>query len=192
MKKPACPVANKAPARYAALLRGVNVGGANKIAMASLADLFLQAGCRNVQTYIQSGNVVFAAQPKVALAAVSAVCSAVQQQFGFQTQIVLRSLEEMERIAASHPFFRDDEELGKFHVVFLADAPSPERIAALDPQRSPPDQFKVLGKEVYLYMPNGMARTKLSNAYFDSKLKTVSTVRNWRTVQKLLELMRGV
>jgi uncharacterized protein (DUF1697 family) len=76
------------------------------------------------------------------------------------------------------------------HVMFLANAPSPENIAALDPKRCPPDEFIVRGREVYLKLPNGVARTKLSNAYFDSKLATIGTQRNWRTVKTLMEMIR--
>ncbi|HZN92159.1 MAG TPA: hypothetical protein VFB81_05620, partial [Myxococcales bacterium] len=74
------------------------------------------------------------------------------------------------------------------HVVFLADPPPPAKVAALDPARSPPDEFQVRGREIYLRCPNGFGRTKLSNAYFDSKLGTISTVRNWRTVLTLAEM----
>jgi len=77
------------------------------------------------------------------------------------------------------------------HVYFLLDIPSPETVAALDPHRSVPDTFVVHGREIFLNLPNGMARTKLTNAWFDSKLKTVSTARNWNTVLRLLELMEG-
>jgi uncharacterized protein (DUF1697 family) len=177
--------------RYVALLRGVNVGGKNKIAMKSLAALFSDARCRRVETYIQSGNVVFSADATTAAKAVAAICSAIRQQFGFQTQIVLRSRNEMERIEGANPYFKAGMPLDQLHVSFLADAPAAERVALLDPNRSPPDQFTLSGGEIYLYLPNGGGSTKLTNAYFDSKLKTFSTVRNWRTIQKLLEIMRG-
>jgi uncharacterized protein (DUF1697 family) len=75
------------------------------------------------------------------------------------------------------------------HVYFLADLPNPGAIAGLDPSRSAPDAFHVRGQEIYLHMPNGMARTKLTNAYFDSKLSTKCTARNWATVLKLSEMM---
>jgi len=169
--------------RYVALLRGVNVGGKNILPMKELATLFAEAGCRNVATFIQSGNVVFDGNAKAG----PAVCSKIESTFGFQTNIILRSLPEMEKIALSNPY----PDLDQSHVVFLASEPTPAQVAQLDPNRSAPDQFTVLGREIYLHMPNGMGRTKLTNAYFDSKLKTVSTVRNWRTVLKLLAMMAG-
>jgi uncharacterized protein (DUF1697 family) len=167
--------------RYAALLRGVNVGGKNILPMSDLAQFFAEAGCKNVTTFIQSGNVIFDGSAKAS----TAVCARIEAAFGFKTSIILRSLPEMEKIAKSNPFPETDQT----HVVFLAAEPLTEQIAQLDPNRSAPDQFKVLGREIYLYMPNGMGRTKLTNAYFDSKLNTVSTVRNWRTLLKLLAMM---
>jgi uncharacterized protein (DUF1697 family) len=177
--------------RYVALLRGVNVGGKNKIAMKSLAALFSDAKCRHVETYIQSGNVVFSADAATARKANAAICSAIQQQFGFQTHIILRNQHEIERIESANPYCNKELPPEKLHVVFLADTPTAEKVALLDPNRSLPDEFTVSGSEIFLYMPNGMGKTKLTNAYFDSKLKTVSTARNWRTLQKLLELMRA-
>jgi uncharacterized protein (DUF1697 family) len=169
--------------RYLALLRGVNVGGANILPMKDLANLFTEAGSKNVATFIQSGNVVFDGSAKAG----AVVCSKIEETFGFKTTIILRSLAEMEKIAASNPY----PDVDHSHVVFLAVEPAPARIAQLDPNRSAPDQFTVAGREIYLHMPNGMGRTKLTNAWFDSKLKTVSTVRNWRTVLKLLAMMAG-
>ncbi|MEM6797077.1 MAG: hypothetical protein AAF725_24095, partial [Acidobacteriota bacterium] len=87
------------------------------------------------------------------------------------------------------PAYGEDENKA-LHVGFLAASPAPERIASLDLDRSPPDAFSVVGREIYLHTPGGLARTKLTNAYFDSSLATVTTVRNWRTVHKLLAMTR--
>jgi uncharacterized protein (DUF1697 family) len=175
----------KSVERYVALLRGVNVGGKNKIAMKSLAVLFSDASCHNVETYIQSGNVVFSADAKTAARVGAAICGQIQSQFGFQTHIILRSHQQLARIEASNPY----SDLEKCYVAFLAETPAAERIALLDPNRSSPDQFTVSGSEIYLYFPKGVADSKLTNAYFDSKLKTVSTMRNWNTLRKLLAMM---
>lgn len=77
----------------------------------------------------------------------------------------------------------------ELHVHFLAELPTAQAVKALDPNRSAPDAFRVVGREVYLHMPNGMGRTKLTSTYLDSRLQTVGTARNWATVQKLLEMM---
>jgi uncharacterized protein (DUF1697 family) len=173
--------------RYVALLRGVNVGGKNILPMVRLASMFTNAQCADVQTYIQSGNVVFSANSKLAPKLASNICACIHEEFGFQTNIILRSLPEMEKIAAAIPY----SDLDNAHILFLASNPTGEQVAQLDPDRSAPDQFKVIGSEIYLHLPNGTARSKLTNAYFDSKLKTVSTLRNWRTMLKLLAMMAG-
>jgi uncharacterized protein (DUF1697 family) len=94
----------------------------------------------------------------------------------------------MQSIVAGNPLADDRADLSRLHVVFLADKPTRRLLSSLDPDRSPPDQFVARGSEIYLECPNGIARTKLTNSYFDGKLETVSTVRNWNTVTKLLEL----
>jgi uncharacterized protein (DUF1697 family) len=171
---------------HVALLRGINVGGKNKLPMKDLGYLFVEAGCENVRTFIQSGNVIFTAGTKVSAGLAAVIGLRISQQFGYRTPVILRTLEQL-RDAVSNKPFSDREEI--LHVVFLADRPSADKIALLDPGRSLPDSFIVRGQEIYLLLPNGMARTKLTNAWFDSKLKTISTVRNWRTVTKLLALM---
>ena len=91
----------------------------------------------------------------------------------------------------ANPFLEAGAETDKLHVVFLAELPDAERVEALDPDRSPPDEFVVRGREIYLHCPNGLARSKLTNSYFDARLSTTSTMRNWKTVRKLLELAAG-
>jgi uncharacterized protein (DUF1697 family) len=169
--------------RFVGLLRGINVGGNNQMGMKDLAAFFSAAGCKNVETYIQSGNVVFDGNAKAG----AEVCARIEAQFGFKTTIILRSQGEMEAVAAGNPYPVTDTS----HVVFLEAQPTAAQIAQLDPDRSAPDQFTVAGREIYLHLPNGAGRTKLTNTYFDSKLKTVSTIRNWRTVVKLLAMMTG-
>jgi uncharacterized protein (DUF1697 family) len=100
----------------------------------------------------------------------------------------MRTADELERVTRANPFLGPKVDLAALHVAFLADEPSRAHAAALDPERSPPDRFALVGREIYLHCPGGMARTKLTNQYFDSKLATTSTMRNWNTVLKLLEL----
>lgn len=172
---------------HLALLRGINVGGNAKLPMKELAAIFTAAGAHDVRTFIQSGNVIFsAAEPEPTVAAVTAEIARV---YGYPGRIVLRSAAELKAAHKANPFAKAGAPPETLHVYFLADLPQPSAVKTLDPDRSPGDSFAVRGREVFLHLPNGMARTKLSNAYFDSKLKTVSTARNWNTVGKLLELM---
>ena len=176
-----------------ALLRGINVGGKNIVPMKQLAALFVDAGCRNVQTHIQSGNVIFEASPKILAKLATQVTSGIEKQFGCRIPVVLRTVAELDAVVKNNPYLQkpasSDTAEDMLHVYFLAKAPSAEQVAQLDSARSLPDGFIVQGREIFLQLPNGMARTKLTNAYFDSRLSTVSTARNWRTVKKLRELM---
>ena len=172
---------------HVALLRGVNVGGNNKLPMKDLARLVEEAGTREVRTYIQSGNVLFRAPAARARTLEAELAAAIARRHGLRVPVVIRSAEELAAAVARNPFLpgAPPEEL---HLVFLAAAPTKAAIAPLEPDRSPPDELRVVGKEVYLRCPNGLARTKLTNAWLDARLRTVSTARNWRTVTKLVEL----
>src|SRR5690606_63574 len=98
---------------------------------------------------------------------------------------------ELEAVLDANPFVDRGSNPKALHVMFLSDHPSDERVAALDPQRSPPDEFAVLGREVYLHCPKGIARSKLTTAWIDRALGTVATVRNWNTVNALVERCRA-
>lgn len=174
---------------YVALLRGINVVGKHIVPMKQLAEVFGEARCGNVRTYIQSGNVVFTASPKAVKALPALLAKKIEERFGFSVPIILRNREELAQAARANPFLKAGLPQPTLHVYFLADMPSADAVQALDPQRSTPDAFHVSGREVYLHLPNGMGRTKLTNAYFDSRLATVCTARNWATVLKLLEMM---
>jgi len=176
---------------HIALLRGINVTGRNKLPMKDLAGMFESAGCGEVRTYIQSGNVAFMAGEKLTAQVPALISAAIEEQFGYQIPVVIRSAEQMAEIVAGNPFVTNGIEEKQLHVAFLADVPGAEAIAGLDPMRSPPDEFVVSGAEIYLRFPQGVARSKLTNAYFDRALGTVSTMRNWRTTQKLLEMTGG-
>jgi uncharacterized protein (DUF1697 family) len=176
---------------WVALLRGVNVGGNNKLPMRDLAELFRAAGCDDVATFIQSGNVVFRAERAVALEIPRVMPGRIGERFGFTPPVLLRSGAEMARIATSNPFTARGAEEDRVYVAFLADAPSADRIASLDPARSPPDVVEVIGAEAWLWFPRGLGRTKITSQYLDSRLGTVATVRNWRTTTKLAALTRS-
>jgi len=174
---------------YLALLRGINVGGKASLPMKELAAIFAAAGATDVRTFIQSGNVIFGAADASAL--VASVTVEIARVYGYPGRIVLRTAAELKAAYKANPFVKDAVSLDPLNVYFLADVPEAAAVKALDPERSPGDTFVVKGREVFLHLPNGMARTKLTNAYFDSKLKTVSTARNWKTVGKLVELMEA-
>jgi uncharacterized protein (DUF1697 family) len=174
-----------------ALLRGLNVGGKNCVPMAKLAQLFVEAGCTDVRTYIQSGNVIFKASQSKLEKLPGLITKRIEESYGYKIPVVLRTAEQLGDTIQNNPFLKAGADAATLHVYFLAGLPDAGRVTSLDPARSSPDAFLVRGRDVYLQMPNGMARTKLSNAYFDSNLATTSTARNWRTVLKLFELMQA-
>jgi len=175
---------------YVALLRGINLGG-RRIPMPELASMFVRAGCSEARTYIASGNVVFRANAALARKIPDLISKEIARKYKFDSPILVRSAQEMAQVAAGNPFLRRKCDPKWLHVVFLADVPAKAAVAALNPQRSPGDEFVVKGGEIYLHLPNGAARSKLTNQYFDSTLKTVSSGRNWNTVTTLLEMMQG-
>ncbi len=179
------------PATHLLLLRGVNVGGKHKLPMKDLASLVAEQGCSDVKTYIQSGNVIATVPPKLAGRLPGLVAKAIQARFGFEVPVVMRSLREIEQVVARNPFLADGKPPEALFVLFLRDLPDSARVSLLDPNRSPGDEFQVRGRDVYLWLATGAAETKLTNAYFDSKLATVSTSRNWRTVTTLLSMMKS-
>jgi len=175
---------------HLALLRGINVAGKNILPMKDLAQMFSGAGCSNVRTYIQSGNVVFdtrGSAPKTA----AAITAEIEKRHGYRIPMVVRTSEQLLKTIRGNPFLKAGAHEKTLYVYFLAHSPNTAAIAALDPARSAPDAFHVLGQEIYLHLPNGMGRSKLTNAYFDSKLSTTCTARNWATVLKLAEMMEA-
>jgi uncharacterized protein (DUF1697 family) len=176
--------------KHAALLRAINVGGNNKLPMKDLAAMFVAAGCRDVCTYIQSGNVVFSAPAAVLKTLSQTISQRIEKDFGYRVPVVIRSHGQMDAVVRGNPFLKAGEIEKALHVVFLADLPGPEAVAKLDPQRSLPDRFVVAGQEIYLHLVNGAGQSKISSAWMDSKLSTVSTSRNWNTVLKLHEMTK--
>lgn len=176
------------PETRVALLRGINVGGKNKLRMADLSALFTKAGCAGVQTYIQSGNVVFDAPAAVADGLPARIERAIADRFGYRIPVVMRTAGELAAISRGNPFLAGGAAPDTLHVVFLPGVADADRVAALDQDRSPPDELLALGREIYLRCPDGFGRTRITSAYLDATLATTTTVRNWRTVEKLAEL----
>ena len=167
---------------FAALLRGVNVGGHGKLPMPELVKTFESLGHTDVRSYIQSGNVAFRSTVAEAGRVSTALEQAIAEQFGLETRVLLRTHAELETIAARSPFD------AAVHVVFLDCSPKAAAVAALDPDRSPGDRFEVSGSEIYLSLASGAGRTKLTLDWLERRLRVAGTQRNWNTVLKLVEL----
>lgn len=171
---------------YAALLRGINLGARNKVAMGDLRALVAGLGCEDVATYVQSGNVVFkSSTPRAQLHA--ALEGQIRRALGLELVVVLRTKAELAKLVAGNPFSGRGRE-PKLHVTFLAETPPRARVRALETFDSGADELRVAGKHVYLHLPGGYGRSKLSNAFFEQQLGVAATTRNWNTVTKLAEL----
>jgi uncharacterized protein (DUF1697 family) len=173
---------------YIALLRGVNVGGNNKLPMKSLTALCEAHGCSSVQTYIQSGNIVFKAAAKSAAAFPRALKEDIKKNFGFETTIILRTVDEMRAVTENNPYLTPGVDTKFLHVTFLAGEPSLTDVVRLNPVCDKEEAFTLRGKEIFMYLPNGMGRSKMATYAFDKILRTVGSTRNWQTVTKLLAL----
>jgi uncharacterized protein (DUF1697 family) len=173
---------------YVALLRAVNVGGRNRVPMAELRALCAALDYEDVRTFIQSGNVVLKSTARPAKVARD-LAAALRAHFGFDIGVVVRTRAELAEIVAGNPYLDAGAEASRLHVAFLAGRPAAAGIASLDPDRSPPDEFVVRGREIFIRTPNGMGRSKLTPDYFQKCLGTECTARNWNTVTKLLDLV---
>jgi uncharacterized protein (DUF1697 family) len=166
-------------ARHAALLRAVNVAG-NKLAMRDLTELVERLGGGDVRTYLQSGNVVYSGPAKLG----AALEKALRTDLGVEAAVLVRSAAQLATIVEGKPFAADGKVVS---VTFLRDRPAAAAVAAIDPTVYD-DEFVVAGREIYLHTPNGYGRSKLLNQFWERKLGTVATTRNWNTVVALAEM----
>jgi uncharacterized protein (DUF1697 family) len=168
-----------------ALLRGVNVGG-RKLAMSDLRGLCDEAGCTEVQTYIQSGNVVFSHARGSSDKLRADLEQRIEQLTGYHSAVMLRTAQEWSAVVRGNPFKNEDGT--KVHVAFMNDTPDAKALAAVDLASFAPEELVLKSREVYLHLPNGLGRAKLPQVL--NKLKTPVTVRNWNTVLKLQAMLK--
>jgi len=145
-----------------------------------------------VQTYVQSGNVVFGAKKKGATGLTKRIEKMIADEFGFSVSVMVRSAEELNRIARQNPFMKERgiDPVG-LHVVFLSDAPAAALFQTLGRYASSSERFRGAGREIYLHYPDDYGKSKLTNNVFEKALSVVATTRNWNTVNKLCEMMSG-
>jgi uncharacterized protein (DUF1697 family) len=178
-------------ATWIVLLRGVNVGGANRLTMADLRELVTTLGHTGVSTYIQSGNIVMTSARLDRATLATEICDGIESTFGPKVSAVLRTPEELRAALAANPFSAEADGGTRVLITFLSDAPAPDDIARLEPQRFLPDRFELLGSELYNFYPNGAGRSKMTLDYFEKRLRVRGTARNLNTVVKLIELSTG-
>lgn len=176
---------------YICLLRGINVSGKNKLAMKDLKAACEKLGLKDVTTYIQSGNVVFRHPGfKTTGEAGQMIRNAIQKNFGLEVPVLVLTAEEFVQSVKNNPFLAEKNvETEKLHITFLSDIPADALSEKLKQYDYPPDRYITDGTTIYLYTPGGYGNTKLSNNFFESKLKVTATTRNWKTVNELVRMI---
>ncbi len=172
---------------FVCLLRGVNVGGHNKITMEVLRALCVSMNCENPQTYVQSGNVVFKTKEKDPEKLAKRIEDAIEKKLGFRPAVILRTAAEMKGVVAKNPFSKREFDPAKLAVTFFAEEFDPAIKKQLLAIKVGPEEIKAADRELYIYFPYGMGRSKLPAA-MGRVTTNAGTGRNWNSVTKLLEM----
>ncbi|PWJ58338.1 uncharacterized protein (DUF1697 family) [Dyadobacter jejuensis] len=177
--------------QYIAILRGINVSGKNIIKMDELKRLFLSMGYRDVQTYIQSGNVVFGAEEGDTSQLETRIMKGIAEGFGMEVPVIVVSASGLRQIAAGNTYLNQEPvEIEKLYVTFLARTPDGVLSDSLALPSGCTDHFELAQHCIYLKVLGGYGKTKLNNNYFEKKLNVKATTRNWKTVLKLVEMAK--
>jgi uncharacterized protein (DUF1697 family) len=173
---------------YIALFRGINVGGKNRLPMKDLVGILEDIGCKHIQTYIQSGNVVFRAESDSAKQLAAQIGQRIMESHGFEPKVMLLEISEFHNAVENNPF--STEKGRALHFYFLDSHPEDPDLESLQAVKSETETYKLLGKVFYLYAPDGIGRSRLA-ARVERALGVPVTARNWNTVSKLLSMLEG-
>jgi uncharacterized protein (DUF1697 family) len=178
---------------YAALLRGINVGGSRKVPMADLRTLMADLGHGGVSSYLQSGQAVFTADHGDEETLAAELAGAIEKRFGFTVDVIVRDHAYLKAIADNCPFPAAELEAKQLHVTYFSAPVDADRFAEIDQAAYLPEEFRLGDRALYLYAPNGLGRSKLAEHLSRPRLNkgVIATSRNWNTVVKLVE-MTGV
>jgi uncharacterized protein (DUF1697 family) len=171
---------------FISMLRGINVSGQKPVRMADLKSLYESLGFVNVETYVQSGNVVFDSPENDLGKLAEQIEDGIEKTFGFSAPVLIRSADDFRRILEEHPY--KDEEAIRVLVTFLYEQPDESKLDDLNRYEDKVDKFAIGEQEIFLFCPGGYGNTKLSNTFFEKKLAVTATTRNWKTVNKLYEM----
>ncbi|KUO19081.1 DUF1697 domain-containing protein [Streptomyces dysideae] len=178
---------------YAALLRGINVGGSRKVPMADLRTLMTGLGYDGVRTYLQSGQAVFSSDHGDEESLAAELAQAIRKHFGFDVDVIVRDHAYLRAIADNCPFPAADLEPKQLHVTYFSAPVEEERFAEIDRAAYLPEEFRLGDRALYLYAPNGLGRSKLAEILSRPRINKglIATSRNWNTVLKLAEMTEG-
>lgn len=169
--------------RFICVLRGINVGGKRKIVMKDLRDILEQNKLENIKTYIQSGNIGFDSSEKCSELEIK-IEKLILNHFGFEVPVVVLKQRTVHNIIKAMPYNEEEN----IHVTFLKEIPNHKKVEALHAIDFSPEEFLITDKAVYLKCTDKYYQSKLSNNFFENKLGVSATTRNWKTVNKLVEL----
>jgi uncharacterized protein (DUF1697 family) len=176
---------------HIALLRAINVGGRNVVAMSDLRDLLEGLGFAGAKTLLQSGNLVFQSDRQTGAALERLLEVETEKRFGIAVDYFARTAEEWETVVARNPFPKEAKsDPGHLLVVFLKEAPDPKRVKALQSAIKGPETVRSVGKQLYVAYPEGIGTSKLTNTLIERTLASRGTGRNWNTILKLATLVR--
>ncbi|MDV9175737.1 DUF1697 domain-containing protein [Streptomyces sp. W16] len=175
---------------YAALLRGINVGGNKKLPMAELRTLLEGLGHGDVRTYLQSGQAVFASGHGDEESLAAELAQAIEKRFGFTVDVIVRDHAYLTAIAENCPFPAAELEAKQLHVTYYSLPVTEDRFAELDQPARLPEEFRLGDRALYLYAPEGLGRSRLAVELARPRFTKglIATTRNWNTVLKLVEL----
>jgi uncharacterized protein (DUF1697 family) len=174
--------------RVAALLRGINIGPNKRIAMPALREIVERLGHRDVETYVQSGNVVFTPATDETAGLAASLEQAIEAATGLDVPVIVRTGPELERVVAVNPYRVDDPT--RVVVAFLGEEVETGQLGLGDLGGYLPDELTQIGRELYVSVPNGQARSKLMEVLAKRRQPTTVTVRNWRTVEALADMTK--
>ncbi len=173
------------------MLRGINVSGQKKIKMADLRGLLSELSYKNVETYIQSGNVLFDQAGATPDRLAREIEQKIRSHYGFEVPTLVKEPSDFEAVIRNNPFLQDPEkDPDRVYITFLGSLPAQDRIETLNGVDHSPEAFVLDGGNIYFYSPKGYGKAKMNNNFFEQKLKVAATTRNWKTVNKLAALAK--
>lgn len=176
---------------YISLLRGINIGGHKKIKMDSLRENFSSLGYSNIKTYIQSGNILFSSKEEDKTKLEKEISSMIMDKYGFDVPVLVLNSDDLNEVITNNPFANSINHKKEFiHITFLSNEVKEINYKEIESKKESEDEYKIINKTVYLYLPKGYGNTKIHNNFFEKLLKTQATTRNWKTCLELLEMSK--
>lgn len=178
--------------KFVVLLRGINVSGQKKIKMSDLKILFEDLSFTNVETYIQSGNVLFKSSTTNKKIIGNKIEKGIVGKFSYQVQIIIKTQDELGYALKNNPFLKDKtNDAERIYFTFLSEIPLADKMQKLKEVDCSPEKYIIDGATIYLFFPKGYGKAKLNNNFFEKKLNVFATTRNYKTVKTLFEMSKS-